>query len=347
MGFSTEQLRALQRNLHSRYVRTRSDNGRELSYIEGWHAIAEANRIFGFDGWNRETVESRCVMAREIRGSFSAVYVAKIRITVRAGGETIIREGHGTGQGRGATAGDAHDMAYKAAETDATKRALATFGKPFGLALYLGSNRTDRPTGHYSADQITTGPLPSRGSTQARAHPQNLHHRTVAQSYPDPQSMDESPPQEAHSGKAEVAPERPAAPATDASSTDANPPKIDKGALTLSEPRRFRDKFHLAFVCSQPCLLCGRQPSDPHHLRFAQPRALGRKVSDEFTVPLCRVHHRQVHQTGDEARWWEDMDVDPVIVAHGLWEESRAKRGLRQADTPSSQRAQNRTAVKP
>ena len=136
MGFSAKQVQALRRNLDQRHVRTREANGRELSYIEGWYAISEANRIFGFDGWNRETIESRCVLARENRGSFLAVYIARVRITVHAGGATIIREGHGTGEGRGTSPGEVHDIALKAAETDATKRALATFGKPFGLELY-------------------------------------------------------------------------------------------------------------------------------------------------------------------------------------------------------------------
>ena len=98
--------------------------------------ISEANRIFGFDAWSRETVETRCVLARENRGSFVAVYVAKVRITVHADGATIVREGHGSGEGRGTSPGEVHDIALKAAETDATKRALATFGKPFGLELY-------------------------------------------------------------------------------------------------------------------------------------------------------------------------------------------------------------------
>ena len=136
MGFSAKQVQALRRNLDHRYVRTREANGRELSYIEGWYAISEANRIFGFDGWSRETVESRCVLARENRGTFLAVYTARVRISVQADGATIIREGHGSGEGRGASPGEVHDIALKAAETDATKRALATFGKPFGLALY-------------------------------------------------------------------------------------------------------------------------------------------------------------------------------------------------------------------
>jgi recombination DNA repair RAD52 pathway protein len=89
----------------------------------------------------RETVDSRCVLARENRGSFLAVYTARVRISVHAGGATIIREGHGSGEGRSASPGEVHDTALKAAETDATKRALATFGKPFGLALY-GSAKT-------------------------------------------------------------------------------------------------------------------------------------------------------------------------------------------------------------
>ena len=105
MGFSEKQVQALRRSLNPRHVRTREANGRELSYIEGWYAISEANRIFGFDGWSRETVESRCVLARENRGSFVAVYIAKVRITVHADGATIVREGHGSGEGSRPLAG--------------------------------------------------------------------------------------------------------------------------------------------------------------------------------------------------------------------------------------------------
>jgi hypothetical protein len=93
MGFSAKQVKALRRNLDHRYVRKREAHGRELSYIEGWYAISEANRIFGFDGWNRETIKSRCVLARENRGSFIAVYTARVRITVQTDDVTIIREG--------------------------------------------------------------------------------------------------------------------------------------------------------------------------------------------------------------------------------------------------------------
>jgi ERF superfamily len=94
---------------------------------------------------------------------------------------------------------------------------------------------------------------------------------------------------------------------------------IDKSRLTHPEPRRFRDKEHVRFVAKQACLICGRRPADAHHLRFAQHRALGRKVSDEFTVPLCRGHHREAHRCGDEAAWWKNAGVDPTITARALW----------------------------
>ena len=144
MGFSAKQVQALRRQPNRSHIRTREAHGRELTYLEGWYAISEANRIFGFDGWSRETIESRCVLARETRGSFLAVYLARVRLTVHADGTTIVREGHGTGEGRGASPGEVHDIALKAAETDATKRALATFGKPFGLELYRGGKATMR-----------------------------------------------------------------------------------------------------------------------------------------------------------------------------------------------------------
>jgi hypothetical protein len=98
---------------------------------------------------------------------------------------------------------------------------------------------------------------------------------------------------------------------------------IDKTTLPLSEPRRYRDRAHLQFVAAQPCLVCGRSPSDPHHLRFMQPRALGRRVSDEFAVPLCRTHHRALHRRGDEPTWWMSVDLDPVAVAQRLWHQTR------------------------
>ena len=94
---------------------------------------------------------------------------------------------------------------------------------------------------------------------------------------------------------------------------------IDKSLLPLPEPRRLRDREHVKFVAKQPCLICGRTPCDAHHLRFAQHPALGRKVSDEFTVPLCRGHHRELHRRGHEADWWRKVGIDPTVPARVLW----------------------------
>ena len=90
---------------------------------------------------------------------------------------------------------------------------------------------------------------------------------------------------------------------------------------------RLRNKEHCKFVASQPCVVCGRTPSEAHHIRFAQPRALGRKVSDEYTVPLCRLHHRDLHTYGDEASWWAGVGIDPLPIALELWTGSRSARG--------------------
>jgi hypothetical protein len=97
---------------------------------------------------------------------------------------------------------------------------------------------------------------------------------------------------------------------------------IDKSVLNLPEPRRIRDREHVRSVMRNGCLVCGRTPSDAHHLRFTQKRALGRKVSDEFTVPLCRGHHRELHRHGDEAAWWTKLGLDPRDAAQTLWLES-------------------------
>jgi hypothetical protein len=91
----------------------------------------------------------------------------------------------------------------------------------------------------------------------------------------------------------------------------------------LGKTVRLRDKDHLRFVLRQPCLVCGRVPSDPHHLTFTQPRAFGYRVSDEFTVPVCRIHHRELHRSGDEAAWWQKLNIDPLPVALRLWQHTR------------------------
>jgi ERF superfamily len=93
--------------------------------------------------------------------------------------------------------------------------------------------------------------------------------------------------------------------------------------VTSVKPHRIRDRDHRRFICRQPCTVCGRQPCETHHLRFAQPRALGRRVSDEFTVPLCRVHHRELHRQGDERVWWSRFNIDPMLIALKFWYQTR------------------------
>jgi hypothetical protein len=118
---------------------------------------------------------------------------------------------------------------------------------------------------------------------------------------------------------------------------------IDKSVLTISIPRRYRNREHLRYVTSLPCLFCTRKPSDAHHLRFVQPRALGRKVSDEFAVPLCRTHHRAAHHAKDEQAWWRSIGIDPVEIARNLWRGSRAAKSQVQSDA-SLQDAQTKAA---
>jgi len=119
-------------------------------------------------------------------------------------------------------------------------------------------------------------------------------------------------------------------------STDPGQAKgIDKSILTVAAPRRYRNREHLRYVAQQACLLCGRKPADPHHLGFTQPRALGRKVSDEFAVPLCRGHHRAVHRSRDERAWWRHAGIDPIKVARRLWKATRGM-GRRPSQRPPS-----------
>src|SRR6476659_10609400 len=136
MALSDTQVTQLRAKLDAKHVKTRKANGADLHYVEGWHVIAEANRIFGFDAWDRRTLATRCVWSGAAGVYHEAAYTAKVRVSVRAGDITIMREGSGSGEAKAPSPGQAHELALKGAETDATKRAIATFGNPFGLALY-------------------------------------------------------------------------------------------------------------------------------------------------------------------------------------------------------------------
>lgn len=176
MPLDDQQKEALSAPLNRAAVKTRTQGKSELSYIEGWHAIAEANRIFGFDAWSRETIDIGCVFEcpRKIhagkpyeKDGFGVTYTAKVRVTI----DGVVREGVGAGHGIDVDAGQAHESAIKEAETDAMKRALMTFGNPFGLALYdkKQANVEDAPKQTPKPGDGVRGAANSRDNLEARA----------------------------------------------------------------------------------------------------------------------------------------------------------------------------------
>jgi DNA recombination protein Rad52 len=362
-GFSSKQLSALRRKLARHNVHSREVDGRSIDYVEGWFAIAQANAIFGFDGWDREMTHFERLYERSRNERTNCGYVARIRIRVRAGGSIVVREGTGWGTASAANPGDAHERAIKAAETDATKRALATFGNRFGLGLYDKEQNgvtPRKPDSHpaglclfvpggeilaadLSAEGFCTGlrqliekvttaselqsllRLNDENLARLRAEAPNLktgkgtHYADVLEKLAQDRMKD---PGLATNGDKELpAP----SPLPLAPSKIASGPRIDKADLSFGAERRFRDKAHLQIVASQPCLICGRQPSHAHHLTFAQSRGLSMKVSDEYTVPLCAVHHDDLHRNGPEPAWWEARSLNPISVAAEFWNQSRQK----------------------
>jgi DNA recombination protein Rad52 len=332
MAFSDSQNVALRAKLRRRHVKTREHNGAKISYIEGWHAIAEANRIFGFDNWDRQTLTPSCVWSDRQQNRTACCYSTKVRITVRAGGTTTVREGIGSGFGYAADPEVAHEMALKAAETDATKRALATFGNSFGLALYdREQSRVTKPRSRGNNSDCEAKPLQLTldGKDKAFARATDfvaatlaaierlgsfsdvyrfwfanlaalteLHARTSGTS-DDVQTIIDALKERARA--LGLPPQPKCADGTAVVATaDAD---VESCAFLLPKEKRLRDKAHLEFVASQPCLVCGRRPAQAHHLRFAQARAMSLKVSDEYTVPLCNTCHDSLHRTGDERAW--------------------------------------------
>jgi Rad52/22 family double-strand break repair protein/Protein of unknown function (DUF968) len=368
MTFSAQQTAALRAKLRRRHVKTRLNNGMSLHFLEGWHVIAEANRIFGFDCWDRRTQSPRCVWSHLGKeGQTAVIYTTTVRITVRAGGAVVMREGIGTGFGRATAPEVAHDIALKAAETDATKRALATFGNPFGLPLYdkqqksvTKPNRTHvahRPRHAPGARDELSAPsftlhIPD-GQKQSFGHerdwlaaahaavPQietltalyafwNLNKCVFKQVRLSPivtgamvESLIEALKARARALGRSIPP--PPAPKSDSKA----------GVLLIPKEKRIRSKAHLAFVRTLPCIVCGRQPSHAHHIKFAQQGALGMKVSDEFTVPLCFLHHDALHQAGNERAWWEACKIDPLPIAADLWASTRGAHDNTEPTSPS------------
>ncbi len=369
--FSKTQLRRLRGKLDRRHVQSREVEGRSIDYIEGWFAIAQANAIFGFAGWDREMTHFERLYERTRAEVTSCAYLARVRIRVRTGRTVILREGTGSGSATANGSGEAHERALKQAETDATKRALATFGNCFGLGLYdkeqngvtgkkLSGSKTMiiyDPTGapfaeNLSPESFCTGLRQLIESTTATTElealarcnrdgisrlrdeapklktAKNVHYADILERLikdragPSPQS----PPPNGHelprTSDVQPPPSLPLRP-----SKIAPGPRIDKSLLRIGTERRLRDNAHLRFVGSHPCLVCGRRPSHAHHLTFAQKRGLSLKVSDEYTVPLCNLHHDELHRSGAEPKWWEAKGMAPLPIAAQLWTSSRGQGG--------------------
>ena len=366
MGFTEIQTKALGAKLSATHVRTRVKNGFTLSYVEGWHVIFEANRIFGFDGWDRETVDSRCIWKGNHSGRPACSYMARVRIQVRAGDHLVVREGTGAGHCEANDIGQVHENALKEVETDATKRALSTFGNSFGLALYDKEQRyVGKPPKKRTAS-IKKGDVVwvalSEGGTLAEYHDDPFAYcSSIRLSLETPIDRDQLllfwednaatiedlrnalPILRTSGGQhyadvlggiyamrlqaltddgeitATLTDELPDA------ETDELPGDntVSETVIPIGTQRRLRDKPHLEFVASEPCLVCDRKPCHAHHVRFTQPRAMGMKVGDECSVPLCFTHHRLLHEAGNEADWWAKQRVDPLKIAERLWRDSR------------------------
>jgi DNA recombination protein Rad52 len=186
-GFSPEQIKDLSAPLDRAHVKQRQQGSSRVSYVEGWHAINEANRILGFDAWSRETLSLRCVSERERaigrdqKPGWGVTYSCTVRITVSCGDFIITRDGSGAGHGIDVDLGQAHESALKEAETDAMKRALMTFGNPFGLALYDKEQKEveGAPTGRPASATAPRQPQPAAPLPAERRAPEPVR-RTVA-----------------------------------------------------------------------------------------------------------------------------------------------------------------------
>ena len=512
-GFARLQLKKLATGLDPTRVQTRQQDGKTLSYIEGWFAIAEANRIFGYDGWDREMVHFERAFERKRAEGTDCGYVARVRVRVRATETTIVREGTGFGQASATRAGDAHERAVKAAETDATKRALATFGSRFGLMLYDKEQRPAAATGtlrsqvnglnqrtgsrdtssiveahktatvhdsneagaagagdvrsqsatatttialglggaaqtsetvasgqsvtgyrliasdgsaielrspegfcsglrqlldaasdlnevlclqHYNANTIGALRALSDLTTQRGEHYADILERLITQrraelaaefanTHPTrrpkhPQRwimgrlLTSKPSKEPNCPSRQQTKQRASmglVPGAGLSTRQPQrtsrargqagwsrtacwsggiPPRLPPGcrrrASPKSEPAPTRrsqitggfsiDKSALLFPANGACaarricslspaslaLVCEALPCHAHHITFAQARGLSQKVSDEFTVPLCAVHHNELHAFGNEASWWRGQGIEPLQRASELWRQT-------------------------
>ncbi len=269
LGFSPQQIAALSAPLNRAHLSSREQGRGSVSYLKSWVVLNEANRIFGFDGWQRQTLSCHCVSQAERligenkRPGWGVTYIARVRITVAAGAQgSLIREGTGAGHGIDTDLGLAHESAIKEAETDATKRALVTFGNPFGLALYDKSQRQ------------VSGAAPEQGQSEPRAGQTRAMQARGGQSQPASPAPRPTPQPESQ-------PSDPSSAATPPRNGLSPAPAMGLNARSPSRRANSRPKpasgqrLHLRLLCGAPPK--GATPSPL--LSTARPEATGSQAA--------------------------------------------------------------------
>jgi Rad52/22 family double-strand break repair protein len=301
-----------------------------------------------------------CVAGATRQRQHACSYVARVRVLVRAGDVVVCREASGSGHGLGATPGAAHESAIKEAETDAMKLALTTFGNSFGLALYDPELRGVRGGARWiRARQSVAWVVLAPDGRLLATYADHLDFCAALQrqleQIEDPRALKalwgrhaaalemlrlNSPELIGTEGnhwadilhgllsrRLEVVRQCAGTEEAPTSTSQQSGNSSNNSAPERPEPRRMRNREHLRFVAALPCLVCGRTPGHAHHIRFAQPRALGAKPGDQWVVPLCNTHHRALHDAGDEQACWQEAKIDPLAEAERLWQEHSTGQG--------------------
>ena len=317
-----------------RSLTARQAEGALLYYVEGWHTIVETNRIFGFDAWDRKTISSKYVQSERSGRIHFAAYVAKVRVSVRAGDITIVREGSGMGEGAAPTHGKAHEFALKGAETDATKRALATFGNPFGLALYDHEQaRVSKPRCEKNPEAKDSGSWILRAATgsprKTLEKPEGFASalRNAMDNAKDIETLFAVWEQNVESVRAINRHLRSRAPVSGALAQDLVA-HLKACAVSLAQPKDEADA-----CCSEPTALANGNCSSkaPHikvdksALRFGEPKRIRSKEHLRFVAQqpclICRrkpshAHHVRYAQTRGLALKVSDEFTVPLCATH-------------------------------
>jgi DNA recombination protein Rad52 len=344
-GFTTTQRDMLQAPLNADHVKEREQGGRKLSYVEGWYVIGEANRVFGFEGWTRETTEIKCVAehARKMgrppnqRDGWGVSYIAKVRVIVRAGVTPVVREGIGSGHGIDADCGLAHESAIKEAETDAMKRALVTFGNPFGLALYDKSHANVKRLPKKNAGEIYT-----RLQDEIRSAPNHAALKAWGEENKErinimPEDWQEilrSMFAERIVGLRQIPQSKPEAAAQAADET----PEHDEDGVIWDDPPE-TDAGQSKWAAMSPVQQAGIRCGDPAFWKFATAH-MGKEVGSAveaagYVRAVCNINSRALLSTDEQAAAkWRKLDTEFIA-----WKHDPSPTSARNAEQPAPSRA--------